>query len=94
MLTVGFLPDDSSEEQVQHYNIIVKSTVAQMMKKYNYQWTALDLHDYSSMVYLFTRGAANYAAAVHVLNEITTQCPDYKPHSLFDFGSGVGSVSW
>lgn len=94
MFAVGFLPDDASEEQVRHYNVIVKSTVRQMMQKYNYRWSALDLHDYTSMVYLFTRGAANYAAAVLVLNEITTQCPDYKPSSLFDFGSGVGSVSW
>lgn len=77
-----------------HYNSIVKGAVAQLMKKYNYNWSPLDLHDYSSAVYLFTRAVPNYIAVRRVFHEINQRCPDFKPTSLFDFGSGVGSVTW
>uniref|UniRef100_A0A1B6KGD8 Methyltransferase-like protein 17, mitochondrial n=1 Tax=Graphocephala atropunctata TaxID=36148 RepID=A0A1B6KGD8_9HEMI len=91
---IGELPQDASEEQAHHYTKLVRSSVEQLMAKYSYRWSPLDLHEYSSMVYLFTRAAPNYAATARVLREITSLCPDYRPTSLFDFGSGIGSVSW
>lgn len=93
-MAVGSLAPDATEEQVQHYRGMVNASVSHLMQKFNYQWTALDFQEYSCIVYLFTRAAPNYAAAIRVFNEIFKLCPDYRPTSLFDFGSGVGSVSW
>uniref|UniRef100_A0A1B6GBT0 Methyltransferase-like protein 17, mitochondrial n=1 Tax=Cuerna arida TaxID=1464854 RepID=A0A1B6GBT0_9HEMI len=91
---IGELPLDASEEQSYHYTSLVRSSVEHLMTKYQYRWNPLDLHQYSSLVYLFTRAAPNYAVVSRVLEEITKLCPDYRPTSLFDFGSGIGSVSW
>lgn len=94
VLAVGGLSANASEEMVKHYRQLVNSSVAYLMAKYNYRWSPLDLHQYSCLVYMFTRAAPNYAAVIRVFHEIVKQCPDYKPTSLFDFGSGIGSVSW
>ncbi|KAG8320822.1 Methyltransferase-like protein 17, mitochondrial [Homalodisca vitripennis] len=91
---IGELPLDASEEQTYHYTSLVRSSVEHLMNKYRYRWSALNLHQYSCLVYLFTRAAPNYAVVSRVLGEITKLHPDYRPTSLFDFGSGIGSVSW
>ncbi|XP_054276354.1 methyltransferase-like protein 17, mitochondrial [Macrosteles quadrilineatus] len=88
------LPDDFTDDQAHHYNNLVKASVANLMSKYNYRWSPLDLQEYSSMVYLMARSAPNYAAVMRVFREIAMLHPDYKPVNLFDFGAGIGSVSW
>lgn len=40
------------------------------------------------------RAAPEYAILLRVLDEISMKYPDYKPRSLFDFGSGVGTGTY
>ncbi|CAH1985197.1 unnamed protein product [Acanthoscelides obtectus] len=40
------------------------------------------------------RSAAEYAVLVKILGEIQARDPEFKPNSLFDFGSGTGTASW
>lgn len=48
----------------------------------------------SSIHYLVARVAPNYGSLSYVFQEMSRRDPDFKPHSLFDFGSGIGTVIW
>jgi ribosomal protein RSM22 (predicted rRNA methylase) len=43
---------------------------------------------------MITRTPAQYAALCRVFNEMKLRDPSFKPKTLFDFGSGLGSVTW
>jgi ribosomal protein RSM22 (predicted rRNA methylase) len=47
-----------------------------------------------SLAYLALRSIANFAAAQVIFKEIKKRCPDFKPESLLDWGTGTGSVFW
>lgn len=58
--------------------------------------TRLDMSDERTRVlYLMSRLAPEYAAVYRVLHELRARAgPGFRPRSLLDFGSGVGSVAW
>lgn len=47
-----------------------------------------------SLAYLALRSIANYSACHVVFSEIKRRCPDFRPASLLDWGTGTGSVFW
>ena len=59
-----------------------------------YKWRAVNYDESSSIQYLVARVAPNYGQLSYVFQEISLRDPDFKPHSLFDFGSGIGTVIW
>ena len=69
-----------------------KATIAYNQKAY--KWKAVNYDNTNSIVYLLARVAQDYASLVRVFQEIKKRQPGFKPQSLFDFGSGVGSVIW
>ncbi|KAF5270858.1 hypothetical protein FQA39_LY08303 [Lamprigera yunnana] len=75
-----------------HQSVQVKIDNALSHKVYN--WTACDYGVYNSLLYLIGRFAPEYAVLIKVLHEITIRDADFKPRSLFDFGSGVGTATW
>lgn len=44
--------------------------------------------------YMAARLPANYSALSTVLQEINQEEPDFRPKTLFDFGSGLGTSIW
>lgn len=83
-----------SEEQFQKYRKMVHNRVDKILKSRTFAWKPLDFDEYRSKIYLFARAAQDYAAISWIFKEIQKRDPNFKPHSFFDFGSGVGSGTW
>lgn len=73
---------------------IVKSQMNNMLKKTVYNWAPVKYDLIQSLCYLVGRSAAEYSVLIRILSEIKSRDPDWKPKTLFDFGSGVGTVTW
>lgn len=86
--------ENSSEDE----KVLIKKTIMgkvnAMIRSRVYHWKPIIMSDTTSYHYLAARGAAEYAAVTRVFNEIVQQDPEFAPKFLFDFGSGVGTVSW
>lgn len=88
------LNEDLSEEQAQFYNQKVQNKVFSELKRKVYRWGNVSYDKATSLLYLMSRAAPEYAVLLRVLDEIKKFYPDYKPRSFFDFGSGVGTGTW
>ncbi len=47
-----------------------------------------------ALAYLVTRLPATYGATRHVLRRLEERCPEFRPRSVLDLGSGPGTASW
>lgn len=65
-----------------------------LMKKRVYNWSTINYDSYNSLLYLFANAASDYAVLTKIFTEIYNRDKDFKPRSLFDFGSGIGTVTW
>ncbi|KAJ8336517.1 hypothetical protein SKAU_G00377370 [Synaphobranchus kaupii] len=72
----------------------IQKKVFSELKKTTYHWTPLRYDEDVAVVYLAARVAGGYAAVRRALNEIKKRDASFAPHSLLDFGSGVGTVLW
>ncbi|XP_060729619.1 methyltransferase-like protein 17, mitochondrial isoform X2 [Tachysurus vachellii] len=69
----------------------IRKKILSELKKTTYHWTPLnDL----GLVYMVARLAGGYAAVMRALNEIKKRDSSFTPHSLLDFGSGLGTALW
>lgn len=57
-------------------------------------WHYLEYDDYVSALYMAARLAPNYAAIKTVMDEIKSTDPEFKPRTVLDFGSGMGTTMW
>ncbi|KAF7234445.1 hypothetical protein EG68_11609 [Paragonimus skrjabini miyazakii] len=58
------------------------------------EWTSLTYSGHNCELYLAARLAPNFASACRVFYEIRKRCPKFIPRNLFDFGSGLGTITW
>jgi ribosomal protein RSM22 (predicted rRNA methylase) len=58
------------------------------------KWKPMEYTENSCLVYMVARMAPEFAAISRVFGELTKWAPQFVPRTLFDFGSGVGSVPW
>ncbi|XP_063769525.1 methyltransferase-like protein 17, mitochondrial isoform X2 [Pseudophryne corroboree] len=72
----------------------LKNQILNTLRKNTYHWQPLNYTNQFGLVYLAARFAAGFAAVSRVLQEISQRVPEFKPQTLMDFGSGIGSVSW
>lgn len=82
------------ENQLDRYRKAVDGETRKLLKSRVFAWKALEFDEYRSRMYLFARSAQEYAAIKAVMQEIIRRDPDFKPRSLLDFGSGVGTGTW
>ncbi|KAK6629232.1 hypothetical protein RUM43_003049 [Polyplax serrata] len=68
--------------------------VDQRLKKLLYNWKRIMYDSFTSFQYLIVRAPSDYATLRRVFNEILLRDKEFKPQSLFDFGSGVGTTLW
>ncbi|KAI1286951.1 Methyltransferase-like protein 17, mitochondrial [Halotydeus destructor] len=68
--------------------------VNELLAKGVYNWKELEYTEYSSTVYLAARLAGNYAALKSVFQEIKRDDPQFRPRTMFDFGSGIGTTMY
>lgn len=71
-----------------------KKEVVKSLLRHTYIWTAMDFSGYLCYTYLVGRSAAEYAIVSTIFAEINKRDPSFQPKSVFDFGSGVGTVIW
>ncbi|KAJ8705730.1 hypothetical protein PYW08_012776 [Mythimna loreyi] len=83
-----------TEDEQKFWETKVKNKVFSALKKNVYRWGNIAYDKPTSLQYLMSRAAPEYAVLVRVLDEISKFNPDYKPRSFFDFGSGVGTGTW
>ncbi|KAM9330784.1 ribosome assembly protein METTL17, mitochondrial [Gastrophryne carolinensis] len=72
----------------------IKNQVLIALRKHTYHWQPLSYTSHIGLVYLAARFAGGFAAVTRALKEISHRVPDFKPQTLLDFGSGVGTVTW
>ncbi|XP_034838158.1 ribosome assembly protein METTL17, mitochondrial [Maniola hyperantus] len=83
-----------TREELETCNRKIDTTVFNVLKRNVYRWGNISYDKATSLQYLMARAPPEYAILVRVLDEIRRRLPDYKPRSLFDFGSGVGTGTW
>lgn len=72
----------------------LSAKVDKALKYHLYNWKAIDYTKSVAKKYLAVRAPAEYAVLKRVFNEIILRDKTFAPKSLFDFGSGVGTVVW
>lgn len=85
------ITDDSQELQFKHN---INDKVGRILKEKVYNWSPTEYNVYNSLLYLLGRGAPEFAVLSKIFAEIRMRDMSYKPRSLFDFGSGIGTVTW
>ncbi|KAG8239594.1 hypothetical protein J437_LFUL019194 [Ladona fulva] len=83
-----------TDEEKAHLSKIRKSKVKKIVNQKVYNWSSIRYDDQSSRTYLLARSAAEFAVLFKVFSEIKLMYPNFSPKTLFDFGSGIGTVSW
>ncbi|XP_030630480.1 methyltransferase-like protein 17, mitochondrial [Chanos chanos] len=72
----------------------IKKRVLSELRRKTYHWTPLRYDKDLGVVYMAARLAGGYAAVKRALNEIKKRDSSFWPHSLLDFGSGLGTAVW
>nr|XP_021198259.2 methyltransferase-like protein 17, mitochondrial [Helicoverpa armigera] len=88
------IDEDLTPDERKGYENKINSSVFNVLKKNVYRWGNIDYDKPTSLQYLMSRAAPEYAVLVRILDEIKKFDPDYRPRSFFDFGSGVGTGTW
>ncbi|XP_024944255.1 methyltransferase-like protein 17, mitochondrial isoform X2 [Cephus cinctus] len=79
-----------TETLKQRYRPLVIKLCKQKLTK----WEFISYDAYKSLSYMAGRSIQNYAVMCKIFNEISIRDKEFQPQSLFDFGSGIGSVMW
>jgi len=65
-----------------------------ILKQNIYNWQPINFDKFTCLTYLVARSVQNYAVLHRILNEIKERDKDFKPKTMFDFGSGIGTAMW
>ncbi|XP_076112741.1 ribosome assembly protein METTL17, mitochondrial-like [Mytilus galloprovincialis] len=84
----------SSDKETDYMNELERRVEVELKLKHLSHWKSKQYDAKSGMKYMVARMAQNYAVLLQVLNEIWTRDPNYIPKSLYNYGSGLGSVIW
>lgn len=92
----GFIENvlNLSEEELLEKQKKVKNQVNFKLKEKVFAWKPLEYGQHQSLLYLITRSTAEYSVLNSIFTEIQMRDPDFDPKTIFDFGSGVGTVLW
>ncbi|XP_018566873.1 methyltransferase-like protein 17, mitochondrial [Anoplophora glabripennis] len=83
-----------NEEDEKRFQQMVQNKVNNILREKIYNWKPINYDAYNSLLYLLVRAPPEYAVLIKIFGEISSRDPEFKPKSLFDFGSGVGTASW
>jgi len=85
---------DMSEEQQIKFERFINNRVERLISQRTYNWKPIDFNNqHLCHQYLLTRIAPEYSVIQRIFHEIQQRDPDFAPKSLFDFGSGIGTVT-
>ncbi|CAK9798147.1 Methyltransferase-like protein 17, mitochondrial [Anthophora quadrimaculata] len=81
--------ENLSDEELLQYPIVRK-----LFNSIVYHWTPILYDRYTSIAYLIGRSVPEYSVLYKIFKEIHDNDKSFMPKTLFDFGSGVGTVMW
>ncbi|XP_014221473.1 methyltransferase-like protein 17, mitochondrial [Trichogramma pretiosum] len=90
----GDLETIDDEFEIEKRRKIIKGEAVNKLKQCVYDWKPIEYNAYKSYLYMITRSVPEYAVLDTIFKEIQLRNPTFNPKSMFDFGSGVGSVLW
>jgi len=73
---------------------MIKDRVNKILSEKIYNWKPVKYDITTSLAYMISRFAPEYAVLLKIMGEIASRDPNFIPRSFFDFGSGVGSATW
>lgn len=86
--------ENMSEEQQLKFERFINNRIEKLVAQRTYNWAPIDFdHKHVCHQYLLARIAPEYNVIQSIFNEIQQRDPDFAPNSLFDFGSGIGTVT-
>ncbi|KOC61550.1 Methyltransferase-like protein 17, mitochondrial [Habropoda laboriosa] len=59
-----------------------------------YNWAPISYDKYTCLTYLVGRSVPEYTVLYRIFKEIVDNDKSFIPKTLFDFGSGIGTVMW
>ena len=81
-------------EEIDEKRKQIRGLVNLRLKQKVFNWKSIDYNKFASHLYMITRSTSEYAVLDTIFNEISSRDPRFRPKSIFDFGSGIGSVLW
>lgn len=88
-------PDEFKlKEEIDSAQSELQKLITGTLEERKRDWHYYEYDEYASDLYMAVRLAPNYAAVKAVMNEIRALDPGYKPNSILDFGSGMGTTTW
>lgn len=82
------------EEEVRRFRQKLNDKFKEAIRQEVYNWKPIKYDMYTCLMYLVARAPAEYAVLTKIFSEIVNLDKDFAPRSLFDYGSGVGTVTW
>lgn len=83
-----------SEKQQMKFDRFINNRIEKLVAQRTYNWKSIDFNNqYVCHQYLLSRIAPEYNVIQMIFNEIQQRDPNFAPRSLFDFGSGIGTVT-
>ncbi|CDW55232.1 Rsm22 domain containing protein [Trichuris trichiura] len=88
-------PEDETDEEQEKRNRMLERMVTKKLKSTVYNWRPIVFNtEAKCLMYLIARLPPNYAVTLRVLREIKQRVPDFVPTTVFDYGSGLGTLHW
>lgn len=83
-----------SEEQQIKFERFINNRVERLVAQRTYNWKPIDYNNkHVCHQYLLSRIAPEYNVIKTLFNDLQQRDPNFAPESLFDFGSGIGTVT-
>lgn len=86
--------ENMSKEQEIKFEKFINNRIEKLIAQRTYNWKPIDFNNqHLCHQYLLSRIAPEYSVIKMIFDEIQQRDPDFAPQSLFDFGSGIGTVT-
>ncbi|XP_069698787.1 ribosome assembly protein METTL17, mitochondrial isoform X2 [Periplaneta americana] len=83
-----------SEQEQAELHLKYKDEVVKRLQPTLSSWKSIEYDEHRALQYMVARFAPEFAALRRIFMEMKTRQPDFKPRTMFDFGSGVGTATW
>lgn len=86
--------ENMDEERKIKFEKFINNRVERLVAQRTYNWKPIDYSNkYVCHQYLLSRIAPEYNVIKTIFSELKQRDPNFAPQSLFDFGSGIGTVT-
>jgi len=86
--------ENMSEERQIKFEKFINNRVERLVAQRTYNWKPIDYSNkHVCHQYLLSRIAPEYNVIKTIFSELQQRDPKFAPESLFDFGSGIGTVT-